>query len=59
MSARKPLDPECNASVTCPVAGHVTTRIRKRDGRITWRHVALTEGQRKTHRERGRIFAMS
>ena len=52
MSARKPLDPDCNGSVTCPVEGHVITRIRKRDGRIKWKHTPLTLGQRKTHRER-------
>lgn len=52
-AARKPLDPDCNASVTCPVEGHVSVRLsRERNQQITWKHIPLTDGQRKTHRER-------
>lgn len=49
---RKPLDPNCNASITCPVEGH-TTSVRSG---ITTRfgHIPLTPGQKKTFRERSR-----
>lgn len=47
---RKPLHPECNGSVTCTVEGHVTSR-RYRNG-WSFDHIPLTQGQRKTLRER-------
>lgn len=48
---RKPVHPDCNGNITCPVTGHVTATAFK-NGRVTWRHAHLTDGQRKTLRER-------
>ena len=49
MSARKPIEPGCNFSVTCEVPGHVTGQ--RSGNSVRWSHAKPTPGQRKTRRE--------
>lgn len=50
MAARKPLPANCNGSIDCPAAEHVEFARNGMGFRFT--HIKLTEGQRKTLRER-------
>lgn len=56
MAARKPLDPDCEGGIYCPVPGHVKTTLTVPGGkvraRVKFAHIPLTVGQRKTLRER-------
>lgn len=52
MSARKPLDPNCDGSIFCPVQGHVAKRWMPFQQKEHWAHIPLTVGQEKTRRER-------
>ncbi len=56
MSARKPLDEACTGGIFCPVQGHVKVRVFVPRGKVLARsrtsHIPLTDGQRKTLRER-------
>ncbi len=52
MTARKPIEPGCDFSVTCELPGHVTSKRRGRS--IVWSHFKPTTGQRKTRREQWR-----
>jgi hypothetical protein len=44
MGTTKPLHPNCEGGIFCPVEGHVE-RITKGGGRFTIRHIPLTRGQ--------------
>ena len=50
---RKPLDPDCDGGIFCPVEGHVRGRATGA-GRFNVSHVPLTKGQSKTLFERHR-----
>lgn len=50
MSARKPIEPGCDFSVTCTLPGHVSKRYMA-GGVVRWSHIKMTPGQRKTRRE--------
>lgn len=54
MSARKPLEPDCDGGIFCLVPGHLTATPRGR-GVTCYGHIPLTAGQNKTLRERRRL----
>lgn len=49
MPPRKPVEPNCDGSVLCPVPGHL--RAVRLSRSTNWSHIVLTAGQRKTLRE--------
>ena len=49
MTARKPLEPGCTTGIFCPIEGHLECVPRAR-GRVVYRHIKLTEGQKREHR---------
>lgn len=53
MTARKSLDPECDGSILCTVSNHTFVR-HYLNGKMTFLHISLTKGQRKTLSERRR-----